>query len=249
MESLVEGYLPNAAYVAYQSRYAIEPRESDKALLGLLTDALAGVERPRITDVGCSTGNLLKHLRATFPEAVLAGGDLAHDAVAACLADPDLAGINVSMMDVTSLAEDDLDAVIVNAVLCTLGDDAFLRSLASIARSIRPGGVLATFDWYHPFPQELTILERSESYPDGATLHWRSMTGVEQLLRQQGFTEIAFHPFEIPIDLSGDVFGDNSTGYESLNSVTKRLEDGKRLIFRGALSQPWCHLVARKAGL
>lgn len=243
----MDGYLPNPAYVDYQARYAVEPRESDKALIRLLGDALGGVSAPRILDVGCSTGNLLKHLKVAFPDALLEGGDAATDAVEQCSMDPKLAGIVVQLMDVTEIPAVDLDAVIVNAVLCTLPNNSFARSLDSISRSLLPGGVFADFGWYHPFPQELEIIERSESYPGGATLHWRSMAAVEQLLLEHGFTDIVFHRFEIPIDLDGAIYGDNATGYESLNSITRRLDDGTRLIFRGALAQPWCHVIARKA--
>ncbi len=243
----MDGYLPNPAYVDYQARYAVEPRESDKALIRLLGDALGGVSAPRILDVGCSTGNLLKHLQAVFPDALLQGGDAAADAVEACSLDPELANVDVRLMDVTEIPTDDLDAVIVNAVLFSLDGDAFGRALSSISSSLRSGGVFANFEFYHPFPQELKIIERSESYPDGATLHWRSMSAVEQLLLRHGFSDVAFHPFEIPIDLDGAIYGDNATGYESLNSFTRRLEGGMRLIFRGALAQPWCHVIARKA--
>lgn len=237
----MDGYLPNSAYVDYQTRYAVEPRESDKTLIRLLIDALGGVSAPRILDVGCSTGNLLKHLKGAFPDALLQGGDAAADAVEICALDPELADIEVRFMDVTEISADNLDAVIVNAVLFSLDGDAVGRALSSLCSSLRPGGVFANFEFYHPFPEELEIIERSKLYPDGLTLHSRSIAAYERLLLRHGFTDVAFHPFEIPIDLH-DAHEDSS-----LTSYTRRLDDGTRLIFRGALAQPWCHVIARKA--
>ena len=64
---------------------------------------------------------------------------------------------------------------------------------------------------------------------------------------ESGFDDVQFAPFEIPIDLPrGRTVGDNESGFEDLNSYTVRSEAGDRLLFRGTLFQPWCHLIARK---
>ena len=65
-----------ARYDDYQQRYRDSIRESDKVLIDLIREAAAG--RPaRLLDIGCSTGNLLRHIRRLVPGLDLHGGDLA----------------------------------------------------------------------------------------------------------------------------------------------------------------------------
>ena len=68
-------------YNSYQAKYAANIRESDKVMLAILRDVIAKYEKKdkplRLLDVGCSTGNLLLHLKYHFPELDLTGGDLA----------------------------------------------------------------------------------------------------------------------------------------------------------------------------
>jgi hypothetical protein len=67
------------------------------------------------------------------------------------------------------------------------------------------------------------------------------------VLEASGFDEIHFKPFRIPIDLPAPPDGAASRrGFEALNTHTVRLENGERVMYRGALAQPWCHLVARR---
>src|SRR5260221_325307 len=67
-----------SAYDEYQKRYKEEPRESDKVLLSMIAEAIEGREKPRLLDVGCSTGNLLSHIsrRFSWDRLALVGGDL-----------------------------------------------------------------------------------------------------------------------------------------------------------------------------
>jgi hypothetical protein len=58
-------------------------------------------------------------------------------------------------------------------------------------------------------------------------------------LSAAGFAEPRFTPFEIGVDLP-----DNGPASISTRTVTAR--DGRRLQFRGCLSQPWCHMAVRK---
>lgn len=68
-------------YAEYQRRYAGSMRESDRVLIDrireLVGGALARGEQPSVLDLGCSTGNLLWHLKQALPGLRLAGGDVA----------------------------------------------------------------------------------------------------------------------------------------------------------------------------
>lgn len=65
-------------YNAYQKKYAGQIRESDKVLIQLVREIAERSgsleERFRLLDIGCSTGNLLLHLKHAFPSMELTGG-------------------------------------------------------------------------------------------------------------------------------------------------------------------------------
>lgn len=235
-------------YAEYQERYARNMRESDRVLLELVkgeADRLGGTAS--LLDIGCSTGNFLRHVARALPNLKLTGGDMAADVVEQCRAQPDLAGIEFEVMDMTAMTGR-YGLVVANATSFFLDDAEHSRALASAAEVLEPGGAYLVFEWLHPFKQRLAIRETSRSHPEGLTIHARPQEEVEVRLREVGFTEVEFLPFEVPIDLErGATFSDNDSGFEDLNSYTVRTEDSRRMIFRGALYQPWCHMVARKA--
>lgn len=233
-------------YSAYQRRYATKIRESDRVLIGLVEAELSRLpdrRRPgRLLDIGCSTGNLLLHLKRARPELQLVGGDLATEVIAACRSDPDLSGVQFEDMNMLDLpAGPPFDVVVANASMMFFDDDEFATAVTAIARALVPGGALLAFDLFHPFSQSLTIREASQVRPDGIEFRFRPYRVVERVLRTAGFARIEFLPFSIPIDLPRPA--DLGTA-----SYTVRITDGGRLCFRGALSQPWCHMVARRDG-
>jgi len=231
-------------YAEYQHRYSTQIRESDNVLLNLIRGLVKDrVEPVSVLDIGCSTGNLLLHLKRLMPGLKLSGGDMAEHVIAANRQNPALDGIRFEVMDVLQLgAEPRYDIVVANAMLCVLGEAEFDEALASIAQVTRPGGALLAFDWLHPWQQQLRITETTPGFPNGFTFHWRGYDRVSAAVLAAGFNEPEYRPFDIPIDLEKPVDTAN------LRSFTRRLDDGSRLSFRGALCQPWCHLVARKAG-
>jgi hypothetical protein len=93
---------------------------------------------------------------------------------------------------------------------------------------------------FHPFDQNPTLVEKTPVRPEGMTLHLRGFAQVEAALKRAGFADVEFHPFEIPIDLP------RLQGADELQTHTVKMADGKRLNLRGAIYQPWCHLVARR---
>jgi len=225
-------------YISYQEKYKFVARESDLVLASLLG---AYPNRPisKILDIGCSTGNLLRVLRKAFPGASLCGVDLNHEQISYCKNDPSLNGIEFSIMDIQSLSGGPYDAVAVSAVVFCMDDEMFKLAATSIFSQLAPGGCLALFDFFHPFVQDLTIVERSAGFPDGLPIHFRSYDNVKTILKGAGFHDVYFKPFEIPFDLEQQDFSIRST-------YTKKLADGTRVQFRGCLSQPWNHAVAIK---
>lgn len=235
-------------YNAYQRRYAGTVRESDRVIIdlvrALVTERQEGSAPVRLMDVGCSTGNLLLHLNREVPGLDLIGGDLMASSLQECRANPDLAGIRFEEVDALAIGRQaDLDVVVVNAVFYMFSDDDVAASLRSIAAALRPAGAVIVFDFFHPFDQDLAICERSPTHRDGLMLHFRPFENVTKMLQGTGLDAPRFIPFEIPIDLprpehDGDI-----------SSYTVATADGRRLLYRGALSQPWCHMIARRPPL
>lgn len=239
-------------YNDYQQRYAENPRESDKKLIALIGEAIAPRlqtgEKVSLLDIGCSTGNLLFHLKRALPALELTGGDLAPGAIKQCWADPRLTDIHFEVMDILDLPSSRFDIVVGNAVTYFFDPDQYELAVSSIARALKQDGYFLSFEFLHPFLQNLHIVEKSRSHPDGLDIYFRPYSEVEPLLHRHGFGKVAFHPFSIPIDLEkGSTYTDNKTGFEDLNSYTVKAESGERMLFRGTLFQPWCHLVAQKA--
>ncbi len=227
-------------YVEYQRKYVERIRESDKIIIELIAQNMIDSSSAKILDIGCSTGNLLKHLRGAFPKAKLLGGDLSELQIKECRSNPNLAGIEFAVLDVTSLQRTaEFDFVIANAIFVGLEDDDFSNAAASIAAALKPGGALIAFDWFHPWKQELTILEKSGNLPDGYTMHFRSYNRFRELMGVDAYESIKFSPFLIPIDLPQPAL---DTDY--LETYTVPTAAGDRLQFRGVIPQPWNHMVA-----
>jgi SAM-dependent methyltransferase len=232
-------------YLEYQKKYATTVRESDKVIIEhvrrLIADRPPAGPAVSVLDIGCSSGNLLRHLKHQVAGLQLTGGDAFPGILEHCRQDPSLAGIDFRTMDLLDLPRDrQFDAVVVNAVLFLFDERGFDRALENLAAVTRTEGRLIVFDLFHAEEQGLTIVERSETHPDGLTLHFRAYSRVQAVLDKHGFGDRTFTPFAIPIDLArpqrpGDI-----------TSHTVRTEDGQRLIFRGTLFTPWCHLVAEK---
>jgi SAM-dependent methyltransferase len=227
-------------YVEYQKKYSERIRESDKRIIEIIAQYTNDSSSVRVLDIGCSTGNLLKHLRDAFQRIKLVGGDLSELQIEECRSNSDLAGIEFHVLDVTCLRRiAEFDVVIANAVFCGLEDDDVASAAASIASALKPGGALIAFDWFHPWKQELTILEKSGNLRDGYPMHFRSYSRVRELMGCDAYESIEFSPFLIPIDLPQPAL---DTDY--LETYTVPTAGGDRLQFRGVISQPWNHMVA-----
>jgi SAM-dependent methyltransferase len=225
-------------YSEYQRRYANTIRESDRVLIELVREVTGGTPAS-LLDIGCSTGNLLRHLKQVVPEVGLTGGDLTPAVLDACRADPELEGVAFEVLDLLELPPSTFDVIVANAVLYLLRDGEYEEAAASVAQALRPGGTFLAFDFFHPFEQDLTIREASKTHPDGLTLHFRPYSRARAVFQEAGFAEVEFRPFAIPIDL------ERPEDDAEIISYTVPAADGTRQLFRGTLYQPWCHFVAR----
>jgi len=230
-------------YNAYQTRHAVDIRESDKVIISMVRQLVeqAKGRRLKVLDIGCSTGNLLMHLKRLVPEADYRGGDLARSSLEACKANPNLQGISFQDMDIMDVPSSTFDVIIVNAVLYMFDDTQYELALAGLNQGLTTGGSVIIYDFAHSFVhQNLSIYETSLLHPDGLRLCFRPMSSINAAATRAGFSVVEFHPFELPIELP-------KPGYdEEVVTYTVNTDKSDRLMFRGALYQPWCHMIARK---
>ena len=229
-------------YAAYQTKYATTIRESDRVILQLVAGLCQRATKPlALIDIGCSTGNLLLHLKNAGLPLSLSGGEMALSVLEQCESNLELSGIEFHVVNALDInRRQAFDIAIVNAVFYLFSPEEFTQSLASIYDCLKPGGSCVVFDFFHPYEQDLSITELSKTHEAGITLHMRPFSQVEALSKQIGFTTVTFQPFEIPIDLP------RPAALNDIRSHTVKAESGVRLLFRGALYQPWCHLTLTK---
>jgi SAM-dependent methyltransferase len=238
-----ETFLTN--YNAYQKRFVFMPRECDKITIALVGEIIGSRDpsKIRLLDIGCSTGNLLRHLRHAFPKVQMTGGDLARSSLEQAKRDPALADVSFVELDIHDLPPDrHFDIVVVNAVLYMMTDEQFHSALRSIAGALVPNGSLVLFDFFHSFNQLVLITEYSESHPEGLPIAFRPSALVGEWLRNHGYERFIFRPFTLPIDLPKTEESD-----ARLITYTVKTDKGLNLPFRGTLFQPWCHVTAIKS--
>lgn len=235
-------------YNAYQEKYARNVRESDKVLINLVRTAYNARPDPsapfKLLDIGCSTGNLLLHLKNLLPGIEYVGGELAESSLALCRANPALSGITFEKMDMLDLDRaGEFDVIIANAVAVYFFWDEYARAAQSCCKALKKGGQYFAFEWLHPFSnQDIVITETTLGHPDGLRICFRPMKRVESVFRQAGFGAVEFMPFELPIDLPKPGFD------EEVVSYTVRSQSSENMCFRGTLYQPWCHMRAVRKG-
>lgn len=238
-------------YSDYQSRYLNQPRESDRIFLRRLEMHFNKVsdfqqKSLRILDVGCSNGNLLGHIKKSFPQLDLVGIDLNPDVIEACRNTKELQGIEFfvgSALELRNSFQQEFDLVIANAMIQHLSQNEFKTAIEEFANVLKSTGQLWVFDGFHPFNQEIEIIERSAyGSKQGIPIYYRSYSGVKYILDQAGFKFVEFKPFEMPFDLQRA-----QDDFSTLKTHTVKTEGGIRLSMRGTLFQPWCHLFAGKS--
>jgi trans-aconitate methyltransferase len=235
----------SGAYFEYQKKYAGTMRDSDRVLLGIIGKLLAsrpaGSPPAQLLDVGCSSGNLLAHLRNAYPGIELHGTDVFAEVIEKCRANPALAGIGFEVEDIREIrGAAQYDVVVLNAVLHLFDDTEIADVLASVTRAVRPGGSIVAFAFLNPFEQDLYIREVSTEQPAGLRANVHSYKRMTAMLKELGYDEIDFQPFEISLDLPYPPSLADLTTYTIMTPARTRLN------FRGSLFQPWCHLRARR---
>lgn len=233
-------------YAAYQSKYGSRMRESDRALIEIVSkivrDDLKAGRSLQLIDIGCSTGNLLLHLKNLVPGLKLHGADLNSKIIDDCRANKALSGVDFHVMDMLNPpAGQQYDVVVTNAALMFFDEgEQFDQAIAGVGKLVKKGGYFVAFDYFSPYNQEVTIIETTKGHPKGLKFSFRSYETTKRALDKAGLSNAQFQPFYMPFDLP------KPTDPSDVTSFTTQTTSGERLSLRGMINQPWCHLIARK---
>jgi len=233
-------------YLDYQTRYSTTIRESDRILIDKVREIRGLADRDlRVLDVGCSTGNLLVHLKRLVPGLTLFGLDISRSAIDRCRGVPELTDVPFvvgSGLDLAGLFDDSFDIVIANAMVHHLNNAEFTQALQAFSDVLTPAGHHLNFDGFHPFEQDVALVESCpHGTREGIHIHYRSYTTTSRLLSRAGFASVDYREFTMPFDLERD-----PTDFSDLSSYTIRTAEDRRMCMRGVINQTWCHLHARK---
>ena len=229
-------------YNVYQEKFRKNIRDSDKKLINLIKKNYSNLDDAKLLDIGCSTGNLLYHLKSEFPNTILNGCDLNKSSIDTCINDKDLTNIKFFQQDLIDFEyESAFEIIIANAVFMFMNWDQYTKSLKNIYKALKPKGIFVNFEWIHPFDvQDLQVFEKSIGEPDGRIMWLRPSKLVREKFILSGFDNLEIIPFQVSTDLP-------LKGYqEDVFSYTRQELDGEKMSFRGCLYQPWAHTVARK---
>ena len=139
-------------------------RESDKVLVDLLRKHIGKNDiegTPELLDIGCSTGNLLLHLKRLAPSVNMTGGDLALSSIEEAKNNPALEGVSFQEMDIFNLPKSRFGIIVVNAVVYMFDEQQYEIALSSIHEALKPGGAALFFDFAQPHTHELEIIEKN----------------------------------------------------------------------------------------
>lgn len=227
-------------YVSYQDKYRNRPKECERVALKLIRER-ANLDKPNsLLDIGCSIGNFIALLdRELAGDWRFTGLDLMPQAIekARRRLEDERIEFNVGDMFTADLAEHDV--ITLMTVVYALSDTEFADCLRLCQESLKPGGHLIVFDLFHPWEASYQIVEKSHYHPDGHPLNMRPISYVRQVAEQTGLRVCEFRAFQMPYSLPKPIDAHDLTSY------TVPTKDGT-LVFRGPLSQQFCHAVFQK---
>ncbi|MGW5052080.1 class I SAM-dependent methyltransferase [Actinokineospora sp. NPDC004072] len=138
---------------AQQERYVPDREERFRVVVDVVAAAVAGVERPRVVDLGCGPGSLAARLAAALPHAEIVGVD-ADPLLLDLATSADQAGVRFVRAHLgrpgwESCLDGPWDAVVSSTALHWLEHEQLAAVFATAADRLRPGGVLVNADNMH----------------------------------------------------------------------------------------------------
>jgi len=175
----------------YDRRWAVYIHQSIAATLNYLN-----IEPPhRILDLGCGTGRLLHDLSSRFPEAQLVGLDFSQEMLN--IAQERLSDgveLQVGSADNLSFLDQSFDLVISTSAFHYFPNPVI--AIQEATRVLKTGGTLVISDWCSDY-WTCRILDLWLRLSNRAHIHTYSVKEFEQLLKNQGLTQITVEKYKI----------------------------------------------------
>ena len=149
----------------------------------------------RVLDVGCGTGELLRRLRAKYPEAVLAGLDPVPEMLA--VARDKLSGredLRIGYADSLPWASGTFDAVVSCNMFHYISHP--IQALKEMARVLRPNGVIVLTDWCDDY-LACRVCNLYLRLTNRAFYKTYREAECRDLLRRAGFTDVTLDRYKI----------------------------------------------------
>jgi ubiquinone/menaquinone biosynthesis C-methylase UbiE len=149
----------------------------------------------RVLDVGCGTGELLRRLRAKYPEAVLAGLDPVPEMLA--VARDKLSGredLRIGYADSLPWASGTFDAVVSCNMFHYISHP--IQALKEMARVLRPGGVIVLTDWCDDY-LACRVCNLYLRLTNRAFYKTYQEAECRNLLQRAGFTDVKLDRYKI----------------------------------------------------
>lgn len=139
---------------AYDAVIAVTGRESKmrSALFNAVSASVAGVEAPRIVELGCGTGSVSIPLAAKLPHASVIGVDIDRQALGIAQSKHGSDAVTWLQGSATDppQAPGEADAAIISLVLHHLTPNDQPRALEAARELLKPGGTIHVIDWGIP---------------------------------------------------------------------------------------------------
>ncbi|MCP3420654.1 glycosyltransferase [Nocardioides pinisoli] len=168
--------------------YAELVDERETALVDAVAGAVAGIDRPRVLDLGCGDGADQDWLRRAMGDrGLLVGAELRFEALRTSAVQQGRLVVNADAARLP-FADETFDVVLMATMLSSVLDDRLRAGIAAdVRRVLRPGGRVVVYDMRVPNPQNrairpVTRRELTMLFPS-MSLESRSLSVIPQLAR------------------------------------------------------------------
>lgn len=202
------------------------PKECFKFISKQASGFIQSLEKPRILDVGCATGEFLFYLSSIYKNSEFTGIDIIPELIAR--AKSTVPNVNFIIADIVTgkdLPNKKFDVVFCIGVHSLFDNYSWIDNLMEL---VSDKGRVYIFGFFNPEDVDVLIKLRRSNDTGPWQTGWNifSKRSISNYLQNKGLT-FRFKDWKIGIDLAGDP-------NDPLRSKTLKLEDGTRLIYMGA---------------
>jgi len=226
----------------YHERQYQQCYDTTRRLLEFVDDTVGGVGEQQILDMACGAGANVHHMLQRWPHCKVTGLDLDASLLdyARGRVSPEASGRceynQANLFDLPTLYDaGTFNLTTLMQTLLFFGPDEYaevLRALMKVTREWVFLSSLFTDKRMDVTAQIRDYIRFGDDTKETIPYNTHCMDRFQRIALQLGAKEVIFRDFEISIDLTGPAEG-------GIGTYTRKLEDGNRLQFSGAVFMPW----------